>query len=80
MLYQNDDIDGNIRFEYLGENVGIKQYVYFSIVGYKGDILYSDSFNYTKDYKYSFTSKKPYLINVYSTSAQTNDYIDLFLS
>lgn len=80
LLYQNDDIDGNIRFEYLGENVGIKQYVYFSIVGYNGDILYSDSFNYTKDYKYSFTSKKPYLINVYSTSAQTNDYIDLFLS
>ncbi len=80
LLYQSGSLNGNIRFEYLGENVGIKPFIYFNIVNVNGSIVYSNSFNYTKDFKYNFSSGLPYLINVYSTSTNTNDYINLFLN
>ena len=80
LLYQSSSLNGNIRFEYLGENVGIKPFIYFNIVNANGSIVYANSFNYTKDFKYNFSSGLPYLINVYSTSTNTNDYINLFLN
>lgn len=80
LMNQNSTISGNIRFEYIGENVGNKPYIYFNIVDCKGSIVYSNSFSYTKDFKFSFGYDSPYLINVYSTSSSTNEYIDLLLS
>ena len=80
LMNQNSTISGNIRFEYIGENVGNKPYIYFNIVDCKGSIVYSNSFSYTKDFKFSFGYDSPYLINVYSTSPSTNEYIDLLLS